>query len=544
LTGLLRENPLLLLFVVAALGTILGRIRIAGFSLGVAAVLFTGLAVGSLDPELKLPEIVHLLGLVLFVYSLGLAGGPGFIASFRRRGLRDNVFISGMLLFGAGLSALAGRMFGLTAPMTAGLFAGSLTNTPALAALLEALGRSPGGEAMQAEPVVAYSVAYPMGVIGMILAIYLLQRVFRTSYRAEAAALSDLGVGGENLEDVTVRVVNPAVAGRALAEVLRANHWRVLFVRYRRGGEICLIDDLELRMQLEDEISLVGPPKDLAAAAALLGEPAAEKLSFDRRQIDIRRIFVSRPEVAGKRLTELALPQRFGALVSRVRRGDSDLLPNGDTVLELGDRVRVVAPRSRLEELGRFFGDSYKAVSEIDIATFGLGIGLGLLLGLLPIPVPGFGTFRLGLAGGPLLVGLALGILGRTGPFFWQMPYSVNLSLRQIGVVLFLAGIGTRSGWAFADTFRHGGGLPIFLCGTAITCLTAFLTLWIGHRLLKIPMSLLTGMLSGLQTQPALLAYANEQADNGLPDVGYATVYPVATILKILLAQILWRLLS
>lgn len=390
---ILRDNPLLLLFVVAALGTLLGRIRIAGFSLGVAAVLFTGLAVGSLDPGLKLPEIVHLLGLVLFVYALGLAGGPGFIASFRRQGLRDNLFIAGMLVLAAGLSALAGRIFGLDAAMSAGLFAGSLTNTPALAALLETLGRGPGGEAALAEPVIAYSVAYPVGVVGMILAIYLLQRVFHTDYRAEAAALSDLGVGGENLEDVTVRVTN-------------------------------------------------------------------------------------------------------------------------------------------------------RAVSEIDIATFGLGIALGLLLGLLPIPVPGFGTFRLGLAGGPLLVGLALGILGRTGPFLWQMPYSVNLSLRQIGVVLFLAGIGTRSGWAFADTFRHGGGLIIFLCGVAITCLTAFLTLWIGHRLLKIPMSLLTGMLSGLQTQPAVLAYANEQAGHGLPDVGYATVYPVATIAKILLAQIIWRLLA
>jgi putative transport protein len=544
LTEVLRDNPLLLLFVVAALGTIAGRIRIAGFSLGVAAVLFTGLAVGALDPALKLPEIVHLLGLVLFVYSLGLAGGPGFIASFRRQGLRDNLFIAGMLVFAASLSALAGRFFGLPAPMAAGLFAGSLTNTPALAALLEALGRGPGGDAALAQPVIAYSVAYPVGVVGMILAIYLFQRLFRTDYRAEAAALSDLGVGGENLEDATVRITNPAAAGRSLSELLRENHWRVLFVRARRGEEIRLVDDLAQPLQPGDEISVVGPPKDLAAAVAFLGEPAAEKLSFDRRQIDIRRIFVSRPDVAGKRLADLALPQRFGALVSRVRRGDSDLLPNGETVLELGDRVRVVAPRSRIEELGRFFGDSYRAVSEIDIATFGLGIALGLLLGLLPIPVPGFGTFRLGLAGGPLLVGLALGILGRTGPFLWQMPYSVNLSLRQIGVVLFLAGIGTRSGWAFADTFRKGGGLTIFLCGAAITALTAFLTLWIGHRVLKIPMSLLTGMLSGLQTQPAVLAYANEQADNGLPDVGYATVYPVATIAKILLAQVLWRLLG
>lgn len=544
--GLLADNPLLLLFLVIAVGYPLGRLRVGGFSLGISSVLFTGLAFGALHPDLALPEIVYLLGLVLFVYTLGVAGGPGFFASFRRRGLRDNLLVLAMILLAAGLTFTAGRLFDLGPALTAGLFAGSLTNTPALAALLETLGRAAPAAASAgaaegaplAGPVMAYSVAYPMGVIGMILAIYLLQRVFRVDYDAEAARLADLGASGEHLIARTARVTRPEAEGTAAGELAQRHHWRVLFVRLQRGGEMVLMEP-GITLRRGDLVSLVGPDADVEAAINLLGEPSEDRLDFDRRQLDIRRIFVSRGDVAGKRLAHIALPRRFGALVTRVRRGDIDLLPDGETRLELGDRVRVVAPRERLDEVSRFFGDSYRAISEVDLLTFSIGLVLGLLLGRVPIPLPGLGDFRLGLAGGPLLVGLVLGALARTGPFLWQMPYSVNVTLRQAGIVLFLAGVGTRSGYAFASTFRQGGGLTIFLCGAAITCVTAFLTLWIGHRVLRIPMSLLAGMLGGLQTQPAVLTYAAEQTRNDLPNLGYATVYPVATIAKILLAQVL-----
>lgn len=540
--GLLADNPLLLLFLVIAVGYPLGRLRVGGFSLGISSVLFTGLAFGALHPDLALPEIVYLLGLVLFVYTLGVAGGPGFFASFRRRGLRDNLLVLGMILLAAGLTFAAGRTFGLGPALTAGLFAGSLTNTPALAALLETLGRAapavPAEGAPLAGPVMAYSVAYPMGVVGMILALYLLQRFFRVDYEAEAALLADLGASGEHLIARTALVTRPEAEALAAGDLAQRQRWRILFVRLKRQGEMELMEP-GIKLRRGDLVSLVGPDRDVEAAIAVLGEPSEDRLDFDRRQLDIRRIFVSRGDVAGKRLAEIALPRRFGALVTRVRRGDIDLLPDGDTRLELGDRVRVVAPRERIDEVSRFFGDSYRAISEVDLLTFSLGLVLGLLLGRLPIPLPGLGDFRLGLAGGPLLVGLVLGALARTGPFLWQMPYSVNVTLRQAGIVLFLAGVGTRSGYAFASTFRQGGGLTIFLCGAAITGITAFLTLWIGHRLLRIPMSLLAGMLGGLQTQPAVLTYATEQTRNDLPNLGYATVYPVATIAKILLAQVL-----
>lgn len=538
---LLAANPLLLLFVVAALGYPLGRLRVGGFHLGVASVLFVGLAFGALDPRLSLPDLVFMLGLALFVYTIGLASGPGFFASFSRRGLRDNLLVLGSLLLAAGLSAGLALLLHLPATLAAGMFSGSLTNTPALASLIETLQQT-GRAALDTQPVVAYSITYPVGVIGVILAVFLAQRLWRVDYRREAQGLRDLGASGEHLDSLTVRITRPDMARQPI-ERWRAEHgWHVLFGRYQRAGEVALVRaDSSLRPG--DLVTLVGSSDDLREAAAALGEPSEVHLEFDRSRLDVRRIFVSEPAAAGKPLRELRLLERYGALITRVRRGDTDLLPNGAMRLELGDRVRVITARERMEEVGRFFGDSYRALSEIDVMTFGLGIALGLLVGLIPIPLPGGLTFKLGFAGGPLLVALVLSARGRTGPIVWQLPYSANLTLRQIGLILFLAGIGTRSGYAFASTLAGGGGLGIFLGGVAVTCLSALLTLVLGHRLLRVPMSLLIGMVAGQQTQPAVLGFANEQTGNDLPNIGYATVFPLATIVKILLAQLLLGLL-
>jgi putative transport protein len=266
-------------------------------------------------------------------------------------------------------------------------------------------------------------------------------------------------------------------------------------------------------------------------------------LELDRSQLDYRRIFVSNPKLAGLPLRDLNLPQQFGAIVTRVRRGDIEFIPNGDTVLEPGDRVRVVTPRENMEALTKFFGDSYRSLSEVDILSFSLGIALGLLLGLVPVPLPGGVVLKLGFAGGPLVVSLILGAFARTGPLVWTLPYSANLTLRQLGLILFLAGVGTRAGYPFISTFTKGGGVYLLLAGAVITCAVSLLTLWIGHKLLKIPMGILIGMLAGIQTQPAVLGFALEQTGNDLPNIGYASVYPVAIIAKIVLAQLLLALL-
>lgn len=540
---LLAAQPLLLLFLVAAIGYPLGRVRVFGISFGIAAVLFVGLAAGAYDVRLELPPLVHLFGLVVFVYTIGLASGRSFLDAFRRSGLRDNGLALGLLLLATGLTALIARAFGWSAPIAAGIFCGSLTNTPALAAVVEALS-APGIDAAQHNlPVVGYSVAYPMGVVGSIVALAIGRRWLRVDLSQEAAQLRDLGASGERLINRTVRITRPGIEEKSLDEWRTKEHWPILFGRYQRGEEVDLLVEGD-RIQVGDLVGLIGGVDDVERAARFLGVEAEVSLELDRSQLDFRRIFVSNGELSGRTLAELALPQTHGAMITRVRRGDVDILPTGATRLELGDRVRVVCRRERMDAVTALFGDSYRRLAEIDVMSFGLGIALGLLVGSVPVPLPGGGHLSLGLAGGPLIVALVLGAIGRTGPIIWPLPYSANLTLRQLGLVLFLAGVGTRSGHAFLDTLSGGGGVTLFLAGAAITTFVATAGLVIGHRVLKIPFSLLMGILAGVGTQPATLAYASEQTGNDLPQVGYAAVFPMATVAKIVLAQLILGLAS
>lgn len=538
---LLLRNPLLLLFVVIGIGYPLGRVRVAGSSLGVAAVLFVGIAIGALHPDLKLPEIIYLLGLVLFVYTLGLSSGPAFFRSFGPRGLKANLLVVGMLALGFALTLVAQRVLGLRPTLAGGLFAGSLTNTPALAAELEFLKlRSPQDAQALADPVVGYSITYPLGVIGVLLAIGLVQRLWKVDYHAEAQNTREPGSINQPLETRVVKVLR--APEQALGVLMQQNRWDVVFGRHKRGEQLD-IADLSTRLEPGDLVTVVGPAGELDEVIQGLGELSQEPLAHDRSVLDYRRIFVSNPEVVGRRLAELDLPGRFDAVATRLRRGDVDMLAQEDTVLEPGDRIRVLTRRDRLDEVSRYFGDSYRALSEIDILSFSLGLALGLLLGTVPIPLPGGVDLKLGFAGGPLVVALVLGWLGRTGRFVWGLPYSANLTLRQAGLVMFLAGVGTRSGYAFVSTLAQGGGLALLIAGGLITFTVALATLVIGHKLLGIPMSVLTGLLGGLQTQPAVLGFALEQTKNDLPNVGYTTVYPLATVAKIILAQVLLAML-
>jgi putative transport protein len=374
----------------------------------------------------------------------------------------------------------------------------------------------------------------------MLLAINLMQRVWKIDYAGEAQSLRDAYTGAvtRRLQNRTLYVTRPDAEQVSVADLINTHKWDVVFGRVQRAGHVTLTNS-RTHLRPGDLVSVIGGLEDLDQVTAYLGEHSNQQLELDRSEFDHRRIFVSNPKIAGHRLRDFNLPQQFGAVVTRVRRGDIEFLPHGDTVLELGDRVRVLTRRDHMDAVSAFFGDSYRALSEIDILTFSLGLALGLLLGAIPIPLPGGVTLKLGFAGGPLIVALILGSRGRTGPMVWSLPYSANLTLRQIGLIFFLAGVGTRSGYAFVTTFTQGGGIAIFVAGAVITCLTALVTLFIGHRLLKIPMGLLTGILAGLQTQPAVLGFALEQAGNDLPNIGYATVYPIAMIAKILMAQLL-----
>jgi putative transport protein len=544
--NLLAENPLLLLFVVAALGYLLGRFRICGISLGVAAILFAGLAVGAAHPALKLPEIIYLLGQAIFIYTIGLSSGATFFSSFRQKGWRDNLFILIILGFDALLAVAAQKLFSIKPALAAGMFAGSVTNTSALAGVLEFIknhfvkGHFTEAELpnLLADPVVGYSLAYPAGVLGLIFAVVFFERRWRPDYAREARNLRDTPVSSRRLHCQTIRVNKMEATTQTLEALARENAFSVIFGRLSRDREQ-IIADGRTRLQTGDLITICGNRDENERVTAFFGEPVERESESNSGLRDYYRVFVSNPKIIGHKIADLDLPHLLGATVIRVRRGDVEFLPQPGTLLEYGDRVRVLARPENQKAVAEFFGDSYRALSEVDILTFALGITAGLLVGLIPIPLPGGFVFKLGAAGGPLIIALILGRLERTGSLVWNIPYGANLTLRQIGLVLFLAGIGTNSGNAFALGLWQREVLTVFLVGAFITCLSAVSILWIGYRLLKIPFSLLVGMLAGTHTQPALLGFALKRTGNELPNVGYAGVLPAALIAKVVLAQLL-----
>lgn len=537
-----QQSPLLLLFTVIAVGYGVGEIKIRGFKLGVAAVLFVGLGFGAMDPNFSVPQLVIYLGLTIFVYTVGLSSAPAFFAGFRQRGFRDVYFILGTVAISAALAYGMHWLFDFDAATTAGLYAGASTNTPALAGLLDAIEKTTIGNELTAvsqRAVVGYSLSYPMGVIGVMLALYLLQRAMRVNYSAEALELSTDFPLGEKLHSRTLIVTAPEAVDKTIREFSREHHFRMAFGRIKRGGHTTLTNwDTVLRQ--DDQVVIIANDTTIDLVEPLIGPAANEQLTYDRSVYDVRRIFVSNSAIAGKSIASLNLAERFSLIITRVQRGDLDLLASPDTVLELGDRILLVAKREDLGELFNIFGNSYESLSRVNLLSFGLGMTLGLLLGMTNVALPGGYTFNLGFAGGPLIVALILGQLRRTGPIVWTLPYGANLTLRQFGLILLLAGIGIRSGQTFFQTLATDLGWKLFLAGGVIAILTTVLTLFIGYRMLRIPFSFLAGMVG---SQPAVLDFAIEQAGNKYPTIGYTRMLPVALIGKILFVQLLYNML-
>jgi putative transport protein len=534
----LAEYPILTLFVVVGLGYLVGEVEIAGFRLGVSGVLFVGLAVGSLGPGVAIPEVLPSLGLIIFVYAVGIHSGRAFFDSFKKDGYRNSLLVVGVLLFGAVLAVVSSRTLGLGGPRAAGLFCGALTNTPALAAARERITARAQAEGASADeirrlsdqPVVAYSVAYPIGVIGVLLSFQLARKLW-------GLALPP----AEEAPEIQARdfvVTNPGITGRTIADVYRV-HKDIGFVisRIRHGGRTKLAK-FDIVLSEGDIVVAVGDEESLERAGQIFGAPTDARLEVDRSELDYRRFFVSSKEVVGKQLRDLDLPNRFSAMITRLRRGDVDVVPRPDTRLELGDVVRVLTRKENFQAISRFFGDSLRGTAETDFGSVAIGMVLGVTIGMLPIPLPGGTTATLGLAGGPLLVALVLGRLERSGRVSWIIPAPASLTLRQLGLLLFLAGVGVRSGYSFAGTIRSSG-VQMLLAGALITFCVTLCTIFVGHKLLKIPFDALMGLVSGAQTQPACLAYATGLTRSDAPNIAYAGVYPAAMIAKIVLAQLL-----
>ncbi|MBK8725254.1 MAG: transporter [Holophagaceae bacterium] len=534
------SSPLLLLFAVVALGYPISRIRIAGAGLGIASILFAGIALGALDPRLKLPELTYLLGLAIFVYAIGLSSAQSFWGSFNRRGLRRNLLVAGVMVASTALVAGLALGLGFTPRMAAGLLTGCFTNSPALAGVIEKVKAAGGTPDLLAEPVVAYSIAYPIGVLVPMLAVLLAQRFAAGRPPVAEPAAPEERRGLPRLEVRSVLVTHPEVVNLTKHFVCEKAGIQVVFGRILRDGAYFL-PKADTALRLGDTVVVVGSAVGVERATALMGEAAEVEIQRETTEFDSTRIFVSNSAVIGRPLRELDLPGRHQAVISRLRRGDLWFVPHSETVLELGDRIRVVTRRENKEAIEEYFGDSYRALSEADFLTFSLGLAAGLALGMLPIVLPGGFTFRLGFAGGPLVMALILGKVHRLGPFVWDFPYAANLTIRQFGLVLFAAGIGTIAGEGFGRTLASGFRLPLLLGAAALLVagVADALCLVVGARFLKLPFGELYGLLAGMHTQPVVLGFASERTGDDLPGVGYATVYPLATVLKIVLAQLL-----
>jgi putative transport protein len=527
------EQPLLLLTVIMAIGGALGSVRIGSFSLGPAAVLFTALAFSAYDDRLRLPQILGVFGLALFAYVIGVGAGPSFFAALRTGG-RTLAVVIGALLVGGLVTVLGAHAVGLDGPILSGIYAGALTNTPALAAATEAWASD--------LPTVGYSVTYLFGVLGMLLATMV---GLRMSAPRKALVPVTEDAPPPTLDGMTVRV---ETAGLPDLGTLGEQHdHRIVFSRIMRGdapghpGVVDIATDDAVPVP-GDILTVIGDHESLERFVAEVGHPSTVALTLDRSQVDYRRIAVSNSKVAGQPLGDLHLRRRFGAVPTRVRRGDVDLLATDDLVLQVGDRVRVVAPRTRMQDVTEFLGDSERGAAAYSITSLALGLALGVLLGELQFPLPGGGAFALGLAGGPLLVGLVVGRAGRTGRILWTLPHSVASTLSQLGMMLFLAYAGSNAGSALADALGSPTGPRLLAVGALVTVVTAAVVILGGRLLAGAYGPRLGGILAGTQTQPAVLAYANEQTrDDARVNLGYALVYPAAMIVKVVVAPLLGR---
>ena len=525
----LIKDPVLIVFIVIGLGAGVGGLRLKGFSFGPAAALFVGLAFGAIDERisgLKSLGLFRELGLVLFTYTVGLASGPTFVLGLKRGGAKAVALTVALVGVLAGICALAGEVLGLSSADRAGLFAGSTTNTPALQAAVQA--------ATKGDPVIAYSLAYPASIVSMLVVLtLLLGRKLPLPAALEPPAPPKRV---ENLVNWTVRVTTDELPTLA---TLRDSHPDIGFSRVEHDGVVAVASGGH-RLVAGDSVVVLGPREVVEVLCGQLGERSDRHLPLDRSSLDFRRIVVSNRKLAGQCIADLDLAARFGATITRVRRGDEDLVAHDDLALQLGDRVRVVGPTSELGKAARFLGDSERRLAEVDALGFALGIAAGIALGLVDIPLPGGGKFALGAGGGPLVVGLILGVRSRTGPVTWQIPQGANLVLRQLGILMFLAAAGLGSGTTFANAVGTRHGLELLGAGIVVSGVFAALVPFAVQVGLRRDVVDTAGLLAGIETQPAALAYAGERSNGDeRVNMAYALVFPAAMIAKIVIVQLL-----
>jgi putative transport protein len=528
---------------VCVLGMALGSLKFRGIGLGTAGVLFAGIVVGHFGNPVDHAtlDFVKEFGLVLFVFTIGLQLGPGFFAALREKGVKMNALAAAIVVLGAITAPLAGKLMGFDPAAVLGIYSGGTTNTPALGAGTQAISSMPQVTADQrAMPALAYAVTYPMAIVGIILTLLIVKRIFSIDAPKEAAEFATNNRRQvEALERRTLAVKNPNLNGIRLAEVPGRIEAGVTISRIRHGTETAIAHE-DTVLHRDDLLTVVGTPRALDQFERVVGQRRDGDITVEESSITFRRVAVTDRGVLGKTVSQLGLDQRFDVAVTRVTRADLEMSAVPGLRLQFGDQVQIVGQPENLDQATKVLGNSLKELNTTHFIPLFIGIVLGIALGTLPIAVPGMPQpVKLGLAGGPLIVALILGRVGRIGRQVWHMPVNTNLAFREFGIALFFAAVGLNAGAKFFATVFSATGLQWLAAGIVVTMLPLLLVGIFARVVLKMNFMDLSGLLSGSMTDPPALAFASNIAGSDAPTVGYATVYPLTTLMRILSAQVL-----
>ena len=536
-------HTVLVLSLVIAGGVLLSKIKIGGISLGVTWILFVGIAAGhfGMTVDHNTLHFIKEFGLILFVFSIGLQVGPGFFSSFKEGGIKMVSCAAAVVALGAFTTYIIHLVTGTPMPTMVGIMSGAVTNTPGLGAAQQAYADTTGIN----DPTIAlgYAVAYPLGVVGIISSIIAVRFITRVNFSDENKALEAMHSDHSNVERHSVVFTNGALEGHTIAHLRElVNRSFVISRIMHHDGSITIADGTST-LRIGEKLRLICSPEDREAVTAFLGQPVEMTKeewgtgAESPTQLVSRRIVITKPEINGKKLSDLRLRTKYNINITRINRAGIDLLPYQGMELQMGDKVMVVGQEKAIEQVAGVLGNSMKKLNEPQLLTIFFGIALGVLFGSIPlmnIPQP----VKLGLAGGPLIIAI---LIGRFGPHFHLVTYttmSANLMLREVGLAMFLAAVGIGAGDGFVDAIV-GGGYKWIGYGVIITVLPLLIVGLFARLKLKMNYYTLMGLMAGSVTDPPALGYANSTAGNDMPAVGYATVYPVVMFLRVLTAQLL-----
>ena len=539
-----------LLALVSVICLWIGHWKIKGVGFGVGGVLFGGIIVAHFTNQYGLKLDTHTLhfvqefGLILFVYTIGIQVGPGFFSSLRRSGLKLNGFAFLIVLLGGITVVFIHKFADVPLDIILGIYSGAVTNTPSLGAgqqILSELGMNSTTETMG----MAYAMAYPFGICGILLTMWLIRLFFKVNVDEEERNFKqESGHDKESLTAMDIKVTNKNLDGLCLIDVPGFGKGDVVCSRLKRGDSIS-VPKANTEIYLDDILHLVGEINALKKMRLIVGDEMDVPTSTVSGEIRAERVVVTSEKVLGKKIKSLGIHQKYGVVISRLNRAGVELVPTANTTLQFGDVLHMVGPTDVMNNAISVIGNAAQKLQQVQMLPVFIGIGLGVLFGSIPFYIPGFPVaLKLGLAGGPLVIALVLARIGTLGKLYWFMPPSANLALRELGIVLFLAVVGLKSGGSFLDTLLNGDGLEWMGYGVIITLVPLLVTGLIARLYSKLNYLSLCGVLAGSMTDPPALAFANAiKEESGAAALSYATVYPLAMFLRIISPQLLALLL-